>query len=74
MMPYAITTETTQDKSRLLDYFRDHGEEKLAELKQEIGGENYKKLASRINKALVDSGEISLQLDFHAEIGGKYAL
>lgn len=55
MMPYTITTETTQDKSRLLDYFRDHGEEKLADLRQEIGSKNYKELASRINKALIKS-------------------
>ena len=55
MMPYTITTETTQDKSRLLNYFRDHGEEKLAELRQEIGSKNYKELASRINKALIKS-------------------
>ena len=55
MMPYTITTETTQDKSRLLDYFRGHGEEKLAEIQQKIGGENCKELASRINKALIKS-------------------
>ena len=55
MMPYTITTETTQDRSRLLEYFRERGGEKLTELRREIGNENYKKLAGGINKALGQS-------------------
>jgi hypothetical protein len=52
MMPFQITPEATQDKARLLRYFRGRGEEKLAELRQEIGNQNYKELANGVNKAV----------------------
>ncbi|MGC9524100.1 MAG: hypothetical protein ACP5D7_01005 [Limnospira sp.] len=55
MMPYEITPETTQDKQGLLRYFRGRGEEKLSELRQEIGNQNYKKLANVINRAVGES-------------------
>lgn len=54
MMPYRITNETTRDKSHLLEYFRERGGEKLSELQRESGSENYKDIASKINKALSD--------------------
>ena len=54
MMPYRITNETTRDKSQLLQYFRERGGEKLSELQRELGSENYKDIAGKINKALSD--------------------
>lgn len=51
-MPYTVTPKTTQDKQRLLSYFRERGEEKLSQLRQEIGNQNYKKLANGVNKAV----------------------
>ena len=53
-MSYRITSETTRDKSHLLQYFRERGEEKLSELQRELGSENYKDIAGKINKALSD--------------------
>ena len=53
-MPYRITNETTRDKSHLLQYFRERGGEKLSELQRELGSENYKDIAGKINKALSD--------------------
>ena len=53
-MPYRITNETTRDKPHLLQYFRERGEEKLSELQRELGSENYKDIAGKINKALSD--------------------
>ena len=54
MMPYRITNETTRDKSHLLQYFRERGGEKLSELQRELGSENYKDIAGKINRALSD--------------------
>ena len=54
-MAYAITPQSTQSKSRLLQYFRERGEEKLTELQREIGNENHKKLADGVNKTIGDS-------------------
>ncbi|OIP76770.1 MAG: hypothetical protein AUK48_05270 [Oscillatoriales cyanobacterium CG2_30_44_21] len=51
MMSFQVTPETTQNKDQLLDYFRQRGEEKLSELRQEIGNQNYKKLAEGVNKS-----------------------
>lgn len=51
-MPYTVTPKTTQDKQVLLSYFRERGEEKLSELRREIGNQNYKKLADWVNKAI----------------------
>jgi hypothetical protein len=42
MMPFQITPEATQDKAGLLRYFRERGEEKLSELRQEIGNQNHR--------------------------------
>lgn len=56
-MPFEITPETTQNKASLLHYFRERGEEKLSELRQEIGNQNYKKLANGVNKAVGDALE-----------------
>ena len=53
-MPYRITNETTRDKSHLLEYFRERGGEKLSELQRELGSENYKDIAGKINRALSD--------------------
>jgi len=55
MMPFKITPVTTQDKNGLLRYFRKSGEEKLSELRQDIGNQNYKRLANGVNKAVGDS-------------------
>jgi len=55
MMPYEITPQTTQEKHRLLTYFRERGEERLSELRQEIGNANFKKLATGVNKAVSSS-------------------
>lgn len=55
MMPFEITSSVTQDKARLLDYFRERGMEKLSELRQEIGNQNYKELANGVNKAVGDA-------------------
>lgn len=54
-MPYEITPVSTQDKHHLLHYFRERGEEKLSELRQEIGSQNYKKLANGVNQAIGQS-------------------
>ena len=53
-MPYRVTNETIRDKSHLLQYFRERGGEKLSELQRELGSENYKDIAGKINKALSD--------------------
>lgn len=55
MMPFQITPEATQNKAKLLRYFRERGEEKLSELRQEIGNQNFKKLANGVNKAVGDA-------------------
>ena len=57
MMPYEITPQSTQDKARLLKYFRERGEEKLSDLRQEIGNANYKKLANGVNRAVGEALE-----------------
>ncbi len=57
MMPYEITPQTTQDKAKLLRYFRERGEERLSGLRREIGNSNYKKLASAANTAVGKSLE-----------------
>lgn len=54
-MSYEITPETTQNKQSLLRYFRERGEEKLSELRQDIGSQNYKKLPNGVNKAVGES-------------------
>lgn len=54
-MPFQITPEATQNKAELLRYFRERGEEKLSELRQEIGNQNFKKLANGVNKAVGDA-------------------
>ncbi len=51
-MPYRVTPQTSQDKQVLLRYFRERGEEELSELRQEIGIQNYKKLAKGVNTAI----------------------
>lgn len=51
-MPYTVTPNTTQDKQALLRYFRERGEEKLSELRQEFGNQYYKQLADGVNKAI----------------------
>lgn len=54
-MPFNLTPTETQDKNKLLTYFRERGSEKLAELRPEIGNQNFKKLAAGLNKAIVTS-------------------
>lgn len=51
-MPFQITPEATQNKAKLLRYFRERGEEKLSELRKEIGNQKFKKLANGVNKAV----------------------
>jgi hypothetical protein len=51
-MPYTVTPNTTQDKQALLRYFRERGEEKLSELRQEFGNQHYKQLADGVNKTI----------------------
>jgi len=54
-MPLILTPSDTQNKSKLLNYFRERGNEKLGELKSEIGSNNYKELASGLNKVITES-------------------
>jgi hypothetical protein len=53
MTLFPLTPDGTQDKTALLKYFRERGNERLAELRIEVGNINYKGLASRLNKAVV---------------------
>jgi hypothetical protein len=51
-MTFQITPENTQNKSALLEYFRELGNEKLSEIRREVGNKNYKEIAACINKAI----------------------
>lgn len=51
-MTFEITIKNTQNKSTLLEYFMELGNEKLAEIRREIGNKYPKKIASHINKAI----------------------
>ncbi|MBD2132037.1 hypothetical protein H6F47_06120 [Sphaerospermopsis sp. FACHB-1094] len=51
-MTFEITINNTQNKSKLLAHFRELGNEKLAEIRREIGNKYPKKIASHINKAI----------------------
>ena len=54
-MPFQVTPAETLNKANLLKYFRERSNEHLAELRNEIGSANHKKLASGINKKIVRS-------------------
>ncbi len=49
-MTFQITPENTQNKSALLEYFRELGNEKLSEIIREVGNKNYKEIAACINQ------------------------
>ncbi len=55
MTSLQLTQADTQNKGSLLNYFRERGSEKLNELKTEIGSNNFKELASELNKAIGES-------------------
>lgn len=54
-MSFQITPDNTQSKQKLLSYFRDRGDEKLSELRQDIGNQNHKELANGVNKVLAEA-------------------
>lgn len=52
-MPFPITPSDTQDKAKVLRYFRERGNECLSELRTQIGSQNFRKLASCINNEII---------------------
>ncbi|MTJ54969.1 hypothetical protein FJR38_21020 [Anabaena sp. UHCC 0253] len=60
-MTFQITPQNTQNKSDLLEYFRELGHEKLSYLRTEIGNINYKKIAQKINEAVNKSKQDFLE-------------
>jgi hypothetical protein len=73
MMSYTVTPETTQDKQRLLQYFRERGEEKLADLRQELGNARYKQLAGGVNTSMGESLEAFKQVILRTSDADKWA-